>query len=103
MDTQVSQGSLQRFSERMGSWRPDFLVENLRPTRQGTTGEENFAITEINARFSFNGFMHEAYGQQALDETLHDISSGTTELISATDPSEVFGGTCPVFSPDDGG
>lgn len=48
--------------------------------------EENYCITEINARFSFNGFMHEAYGQAATNES---IESAETELISATDPDTV--------------
>lgn len=74
----------------MGSWRPDFLVENHRSSQHGTVVEENFTITEINARFSFNGFMHEVYGQQALDEALQDTSAGAMGLISATDPRMVF-------------
>lgn len=45
---------------------------------------ENFRITEINARFSFNGFMHQAYGQQALD----DVGVGAN-LANATDSEKV--------------
>jgi hypothetical protein len=69
----------------MGSWRPDFLVE----TQNGAVVQENFVITEINARFSFNGFMHEAYGQQATSEVLQVASSGNTNLVNATDPQKV--------------
>lgn len=29
---------------------------------------ENFRITEINARFSFNGLLHQTYGHLALDD-----------------------------------
>jgi hypothetical protein len=47
---------------------------------------ENFRITEINARFIFNGFMHEAYGQQALD----DMDLGANGLVSATDANKVM-------------
>jgi hypothetical protein len=48
---------------------------------------ENFRLSEINARFSFNGFMLLAYGQQAL----HDIGvcDGRNGLVGATDPAKV--------------
>lgn len=46
---------------------------------------ENFRITEINARFSFNGFMHECYGQQALD----GLGLEERGLMSATDGEKV--------------
>lgn len=69
-----------KYSERRGSWRPDFLVEEFPDC------EENYSITEINARFSFNGFMHESYGQQALNDSLHGETSG---LVGATDPAMV--------------
>lgn len=48
-------------------------------------GEERFKVTEINARFSFNGMMHLAYGQAALQEKL----GGTSEFVGATDPEKV--------------
>lgn len=67
----------------MGSWRPDFLVED------GPDGEENFRITEINARFSFNGFMHAAYGQQALALAVQGQGSEATRLVGATEPEMV--------------
>lgn len=100
LDAQVSQGNLRKFSECMGSWRPDFLVENHRSSQHGTVVEENFTITEINARFSFNGFMHEVYGQQALDEALQDTSVRAMGLISATDPRMILGGLFSLFQPD---
>lgn len=46
---------------------------------------ENFQITEINARFPFNGLMFEAYGQQALDEKCFIVGG----LHNATDPDQV--------------
>jgi hypothetical protein len=93
LDTQVSQGNLRNFSECLGSWRPDFLVEDLPCSRDGTVVVENFSITEINARFCFNGFMHEAYGQQALDQVLKDRH---VRMDSATDPEIVL---FPLISP----
>jgi hypothetical protein len=83
MEGQVPHG-LPPFRDVLGSWRPDFLV--------GEGGEgglypsaETYCITEINARFCFNGFMHEAYGQQAL------LNLGVEErgLYGATDPAKV--------------
>ena len=67
-------------SECLGSWRPDFLVE------EDEHGEEQYRITEINARFCFNGFIHEAYGQEALNMCLAQDS----KLVGATDPEEVI-------------
>ena len=68
----------------LGSWRPDFLVQESQ-AEQGGPRVENFQITEINARFSFNGFMHEVYGQQALN----DMGVGVRGIVNATDPDEV--------------
>ncbi|KAH8651135.1 hypothetical protein BX600DRAFT_387632 [Xylariales sp. PMI_506] len=84
IEDQVSCGKMPKFSTRLGSWRPDFLVEDIQSNNDGVF-MENFRITEINARFSFNGFMHEAYGQQALD----DLGAGVKGLVSATDPEMV--------------
>lgn len=64
----------------MGSWRPDFLVED------DGSGHENFRLTEINARFCFNGFMHASYGQSALDE----MGMKKAGLVGAADSTEVF-------------
>jgi hypothetical protein len=79
----------------MGSWRPDFLVENYQSPERGTVVEESFAITEINARFSFNGFMHAVYGQHALDEVLKDATESDMGVVDATDPEKV---TCNAVS-----
>lgn len=51
-----------------------------------TEREESYCITEINARFSFNGFMHEAYGQEAINRS---VRGETTGLVGATDPERV--------------
>lgn len=72
-------GELPPASERLGSWRPDFLVED------DDSREENYRITEINARYSFNAFMHVIYGQEALNTALPDNST----LVSATDSETV--------------
>ena len=81
----------------MGSWRPDFLIENHPCANQNTTVEENFTITEINGRFSFNGFMHETYGQYALNESLRGNSAGAAGLVGATDPEKVLFITVSIY------
>ncbi|KAF2827753.1 hypothetical protein CC86DRAFT_289304 [Ophiobolus disseminans] len=100
IDLQVSKGNLQKFSQCMGSWRPDFLVENHQLAQNGAVVEENFVITEINARFSFNGFMHEAYGQQATGEVLQVANAGYTNLVNATDPEKIINGLLSLFQPN---
>ena len=91
METQISNGNLPPFAACLGSWRPDFLVEDYRAGRGDQLIVENFSITEINARFSFNGFMHEAYGQRAVDDRLREIgvNIGARALVSATNPETV--------------
>lgn len=91
LDDQVSRGKAMPFSSCRGSWRPDFLIKDSPPVfreaaANGEPGEgEVFCITEINARFSFNGFMHEALGQEALDDMgLHQLG-----LASATNSAQV--------------
>ncbi|KAM3436717.1 hypothetical protein NHJ13734_004959 [Beauveria thailandica] len=64
LDEQEELGNLPRFSTRQGSWRPDFLVEQVHHDDGFKT--ENFRLSEINARFCFNGFMHILYGNLAL-------------------------------------
>lgn len=80
IEKQVFLGNMARFSESLGSWRPDFLVED------DADFKENYRITEINARFSFNGFVHEAYGQYVLNKSLESSSV----LVGATDANEVM-------------
>jgi hypothetical protein len=78
MDTLVPD-VLPLYRERLGSWRPDFLIEE-------DSNGETFRITEINARFSFNGFLTVAYGQQALHSI--GVGDGSNGLIGATDPAK---------------
>ncbi|XWW93964.1 hypothetical protein V2A60_001903 [Cordyceps javanica] len=90
LDTQVEQGNIAPYSaETLGSWRPDFLVED-------ENGDENFRLTEINARFCFNGFMHGSYGQTALDSMGMDESG----LVGAADGAEFFNGLLRLFRHD---
>ncbi|KAJ9492464.1 hypothetical protein VN97_g763 [Penicillium thymicola] len=77
----------QPWSERQGSWRPDFLVEI------DESGMEVFRICEINARFCWNGFMHGGFGQDSLS-AFHLKSRGLTH---ATDAEEIFGGLLELF------
>ncbi|KAH7245245.1 hypothetical protein BKA59DRAFT_492843 [Fusarium tricinctum] len=89
LDDRVKTGELPPASERLGSWRPDFLVED------DVSKEENYRITEINARYSFNGFMHLVYGQQALNTAIPDNST----LVSATDSETVLNGLFELYDP----
>ncbi|KAF5008191.1 hypothetical protein FDECE_5524 [Fusarium decemcellulare] len=90
MHEQVQLGNLPQFSECLGSWRPDFLIE------EDGYGEEQYRITEINARFSFNGFLHAAHGQEALNRVLGQDS----ELVSATDPEKILDVLFSLFQPN---
>lgn len=76
--------SLPEFRNVLGSWRPDFLV-GKGPADGSDPSAETYCLTEINARFCFNGFMHEAYGQQAL----LDLGVEKRGLNGATDPAKV--------------
>jgi hypothetical protein len=82
METQVPH-NLPEFRHVLGSWRPDFLVAEG-PKGGLYPSAETFCLTEINARFCFNGFMHEAYGQQGL------LNLGIEQrgLLGATDPAK---------------
>ncbi|KAM0259161.1 hypothetical protein ACHAPA_010895 [Fusarium lateritium] len=91
IEGQVEVGNVPHFSQCLGSWRPDFLVE-LNERRQ-----ENYCITEINARFSFNGFLHGVYGQEALNRSVQDETSA---LVGATDPDMILQGLFSLFQPD---
>ncbi|CAH0055509.1 unnamed protein product [Clonostachys solani] len=98
LDQQVLLGNLPPFAERLGSWRPDFLVEDHTCSQTGSI-VENFRVTEINARFSFNGFMHEAYGQHAVNKALSDAGARELGLVSATDPEMIVDGLFSLFNP----
>lgn len=71
------------YSQCRDSWRPDFLVDEVQNDQGNVL--ENFRITEINARYPLNGYMHIAYGQQSLNLMGLEHSG----LMSATDPQEV--------------
>ncbi|KIL93861.1 hypothetical protein FAVG1_02423 [Fusarium avenaceum] len=90
LDDQVKAGELPPASGRLGSWRPDFLVED------DDSKEENYRITEINARYPFNAFMHVIYGQQALNTALSHNSTlvlnGLFELCDTNYPLHLLKG-----------
>ncbi|KAL2179286.1 uncharacterized protein P884DRAFT_196060 [Thermothelomyces heterothallicus CBS 202.75] len=94
IETQVPH-SLPEFRHVLGSWRPDFLVGDVVQGGPYPSGEI-FCLTEINARFSFNGFMHEAYGRQAL------VNLGVEKrgLRSETNSSKILDGLCSLFRLD---
>lgn len=77
--------ALPEFRNAMGSWRPDFLVDEG-PQKEGSRQGESFCITEINARFSFNASMIASFGQQGL----LDIGIGRLGLDGAADPAKVW-------------
>ncbi|KAH7311377.1 hypothetical protein B0I35DRAFT_488698 [Stachybotrys elegans] len=91
IEGQVLLGNLPKFADCLGSWRPDFLVE------EDDDVAENFRITEINARFSFNGFMHGMYGHQALDET---FCPGARDIVTATRGEAILEGLFDLFRRD---
>ncbi|KAE8375736.1 hypothetical protein BDV26DRAFT_299493 [Aspergillus bertholletiae] len=80
------------YEARLGSWRPDFLVGDY----SNDIPSETFRLTEINARFCFNGFMHQAYGQEGLS----DLGAGRNGPIHATDSSKILNGLLSLFNPD---
>lgn len=72
---------LPAFRERLGAWRPDFLVE------KDAAGNENFRITEINARFCFNLMMYTGYGQEVLRGM--GVTGAGNGLVGTTDLEHV--------------
>ncbi|KAI0431940.1 hypothetical protein F5Y09DRAFT_330015 [Xylaria sp. FL1042] len=92
LENQVTLGNLKEYAVCLGSWRPDFLVEE-RAGCQDEAAVENFLITEINARFSFNGTFYAAYGQEVLD----DMNLGELKLASTTAPALIFDGLGSLF------
>lgn len=85
------------FRERLGSWRPDFLLEQ--ESNEGThTTMDGVRISEINARFSFNGFMFAAHGSQVLRDI--GVANRINGLMCATDPDKILGGLLRLFRHD---
>ncbi|OAA55623.1 hypothetical protein ISF_07728 [Cordyceps fumosorosea ARSEF 2679] len=96
LDEQEDAGRLGPFSSCQGSWRPDFLVEG--EVRADGSLAENFRISEINARFCFNGFMHVAHGSAALTDMVG--ATAGSGLVAATDGEELFEGLLGLFRHD---
>ncbi|OGM49479.1 hypothetical protein ABOM_001708 [Aspergillus bombycis] len=96
IDKQVPH-NLPRYRDCRGSWRPDFLVEED-TSDEGSGPAEGFRISEINARFSFNGLMYATCAQKALNDMgVCDHGNG---LVSATDPAKILKGLLSLFQPD---
>ncbi|KAJ7824264.1 hypothetical protein B0H14DRAFT_3088793 [Mycena olivaceomarginata] len=85
--------TLAPYRERLGFWRPDFLVESVADPTTPSGTREQFRICEINARFCWNGFLHTAYGQQALV----DLGAETNKFVGATDPKQLLDGLFTLF------
>ncbi|KAI0538237.1 hypothetical protein GGR58DRAFT_513208 [Xylaria digitata] len=94
LEDQVSRGRLKKYFACPGSWRPDFLIED-RARSQNELAGENFLITEINGRFPFNGAVHIAYAQEALE----DMNLGSFNPASTTAPAQIFDGLRSLFNP----
>ena len=78
-------GKTRPFEECLGSWRPDFLIEDVVDASKPGGTREQFRICETNARFCWNGFLHGAYGQRALD----DLGAREKGFRGAADCEEV--------------
>ncbi|KAJ5928818.1 hypothetical protein N7466_007774 [Penicillium verhagenii] len=78
-------GMIPPFHQCLGSWRPDFLIENVPNHSNPYESCVRFRICEINARFCWNGFLHTAYGQQAF----HDMGAGENGFQGAAHCEEV--------------
>lgn len=84
MEAQIAANKLPMYRKCRGSWRPDFLVEDS--VDENGMIYENYRITEINARFSFNAFILGTLAHEALQ----DMGLGNNGLKCATDPVEVM-------------
>ena len=71
------------FNTCQGSWRPDFLLEDVH-------SDEGIRICEINSRFALNGFFHTAFCQQAYIEMDDRTNCLTTPAARPKDASAVF-------------
>ncbi|PVH98974.1 hypothetical protein DM02DRAFT_643318 [Periconia macrospinosa] len=90
VEDQTVSGTMCPYNECRGSWRPDFLVDS-----EGNEGEI-FKVTEINARFVFNGAMHLYYGQKALNESL---ATENNMVCGAVPAEEFLEGYLGLFNP----
>ncbi|WEW61322.1 hypothetical protein PRK78_006812 [Emydomyces testavorans] len=85
--------AIRPFNECRGSWRPDFLVEEM-PCATGLHSiAERFVICEINARFSFNGFCLSVTGQQGLS----NMGAEQKRFTGVLEPNQVTGELCSLF------
>ncbi|KAF7958169.1 hypothetical protein EAE96_003730 [Botrytis aclada] len=91
MEAQIADNKLPLYRDRRGSWRPDFLVEDVIDENGMTV--ENYRITEINARFSFNGFILGAVAY----EGLQDMGIERNGLRYAADPTKIIDGITSLF------
>ncbi|OAA76710.1 hypothetical protein LEL_06394 [Akanthomyces lecanii RCEF 1005] len=87
-----------RFPERMPLLKDEEELLQWLDTQveQDDKDDENFRLTEINARFCFNGFMHGSYGQTALD----GLGMEKSGLVGAADGEEFFNGLLRLFRHD---
>ncbi|EER25309.1 hypothetical protein CPC735_019130 [Coccidioides posadasii C735 delta SOWgp] len=83
------------YNQCLGSWRPDFLIDEATPGAEPGSVEEQFVICEINARFSFNGFCVSAAGQQGLS----DMGNEEKGLLNVLEPDQVVKGLLSLFDP----
>ncbi|KAJ5813813.1 uncharacterized protein N7503_000563 [Penicillium pulvis] len=86
-------GTVPPFDQCLGSWRPDFLIEEVPNSTESKQTREKFRICEINARFCWNGFFHSAYGQQALV----DMGAKEKGFRGAANCEEIIDGLFTLF------
>ncbi|KAF7893594.1 uncharacterized protein EAF02_001132 [Botrytis sinoallii] len=91
LEAQIINNKIPMYRECRGSWRPDFLVEDALDANGMTV--ENYRITEINARFSFNAFLHSILAYEGLEET----GAGRNGLRCAASPRKLLDGTISLF------
>ncbi|CAG8135752.1 unnamed protein product [Penicillium salamii] len=96
IDSQSGKESSRPFEKHQGSWRPDFLIEEVPTLDAQEKPKEQFRICEINARFAFNGFLITAYGQQAL------LALGAEEngFSGGAESAEIVDGLFTLFDPE---
>lgn len=101
METQVELGNIPKYSRAcMGSWRPDYMVENH--IQDGVIAiAENIRITEINARFAFNAWFHSMYAQKALQSLVVTSAEGIEDKeFEVADGEQFLNGLREQFDPN---